>query len=113
MFVVDFSYPNGYDCCMIVLRQTETFSRWLSRLSDQIGRARILARLKRIQTTGNMGDVKPVGEGVSEIRIDTGPGYRLYFVRRENTVIFLLCGGDKSTQDRDISRARELAKTLE
>ncbi len=113
MFVVDFSYPNGYDCCMIVLRQTETFSRWLSRLSDQIGRARILARLKRIQTTGNMGDVKPVGEGVSEIRIDTGPGYRLYFVRRENTVIFLLCGSDKSTQDRDISRARELAKTME
>ena len=98
---------------MIVLRQTETFSRWLSRLSDKIGRARILARLKRIQTTGNMGDVKPVGEGISEIRIDTGPGYRLSFVRRENTVILLLCGGDKSTQDRDISRARELAKTME
>ena len=113
MFVVDFSYPNGYDCCMIVLRQTETFSRWLSRLSDQVGRARILARLKRIRTTGNMGDVKPVGEGISEIRIDTGPGYRLYFARRENTVILLLCEGDKSTQDRDISRAREMARTLE
>lgn len=98
---------------MIILRQTETFSRWLFRLSDQVGRARILARLKRIRTTGNMGDVKPVEEGISEIRIDTGPGYRLYFVRRENTVIFLLCGGDKSTHDRDISRARELAKTME
>ena len=62
---------------------------------------------------GNFGDVKPIGEGVSEIRIDTGPGYRLYFVRRENAVVLLLCGGDKSTQDRDIARARELAKTLE
>ena len=98
---------------MIILRQTETFSRWLFRLSDQVGRARILARLKRIRTTGNMGDVKPVGEGISEIRIDTGPGYRLYFVRRENMVIVLLCGGDKSTQDRDITRAKDLAKTLE
>jgi putative addiction module killer protein len=113
LFVVDFPYPYGYNYCMIVLRQTETFSRWLSRLTDQIGRARILARLKRIRTTGNMGDVKPVGEGISEIRVDMGPGYRLYFTRRENMVIFLLCGGDKSTQDRDISRARELAKTLE
>ncbi|MHB1286982.1 MAG: type II toxin-antitoxin system RelE/ParE family toxin [Leptospirales bacterium] len=70
------------------------------------------SRLDRI-AMGNFGDVKPVGEGVSEIRIDTGPGYRLYFVRQENTVILLLCGGDKSTQDRDISRAKELAKTLE
>lgn len=62
---------------------------------------------------GNIGDVKSVGEGVLEIRIDTGPGYRLYFVRRSESVIILLCGGDKSTQARDISRARELAKTLE
>ena len=97
---------------MIVLRQTETFSRWFSSLKDRSGRVRILSRMDRI-AMGNFGDVKSVGEGVLEIRIDTGPGYRLYFVRRAESVIFLLCGGDKSTQDRDISRARELAKTLE
>ena len=62
---------------------------------------------------GNIGDVKVVGEGILEIRIDTGPGYRLYFVRREKTVIFLLCGGDKSTQDRYIARAKDFAKILE
>ena len=97
---------------MIAVQQTETFAHWLSSLKDRAGLVRILSRLDRI-AMGNFGDVKPVGEGVSEIRIDTGPGYRLYFVRQENTVILLLCGGDKSTQDRDISRAKELAKTLE
>ena len=96
----------------MILRQTETFSRWLSSLKDRSGRIRILSRLDRI-AMGHFGDVKPIGEGISEIRIDAGPGYRLYFVCREHTVIFLLCGGDKSTQDRDIARARELAKTLE
>lgn len=98
---------------MIFIRQTETFSHWISRLTDQQGRARILARLKRIRNSGNMGDVKPVGDGLSEIRIDAGPGYRLYFLRQEKAVILLLCGGDKSTQDRDIARARELARSLE
>ena len=97
---------------MITLRQTETFSSWFSSLKDRSGRVRILSRLDRF-AMGNFGDVKAVGEGVSEIRIDTGPGYRLYFVRRENMVIVLLCGGDKSTQDRDIARAKDLAKTLE
>ena len=97
---------------MIILRQTETFSRWFSSLKDRSGRVRILSRLDRI-AMGNIGDVKAVGEGISEIRISTGPGYRLYFVRREKTVILLLCGGNKSTQDRDIARAKDLAKTLE
>ena len=97
---------------MIILRQTETFSRWFSSLKDRSGRVRILSRLDRI-AMGNFGDVKAVGEGISEIRINAGPGYRLYFVRREKTVILLLCGGDKSTQDRDITRAKDLAKTLE
>jgi len=73
---------------------------------------RLLSRLDRV-AMGNFGDIKLVGEGISEIPIDTGPGYRLYFVRQENTVILLLCGGDKSTQDRDISRAKELTQNLE
>lgn len=107
-----FSYPYRYDCCMILLRQTETFSRWLSSLKDRQVQARILSRLDRI-AMGNFGDAKSVGEGISEIRIDSGPGYRLYFVRRESAVVLLLCGGDKSTQDRDIARAKELVHTLE
>ena len=97
---------------MILLRQTETFSRWLSSLKDRQVQARILSRLDRI-AMGNFGDIKSVGEGISEIRIDSGPGYRLYFVRRESGVVLLLCGGDKSTQDRDILRAKELVHTLE
>lgn len=97
---------------MIILRQTETFARWLSSLRDRTARGRILSRLDRI-AMGNFGDIKPVGDGVSEVRIDTGPGYRLYFIRQENMVILLLCGGDKSTQDRDILRAKELAQNLE
>ena len=108
----DYLYSIEYNIFMITLRQTETFSRWFSSLKDRSGRVRILSRLDRF-AMGNFGDVKAVGEGVSEIRIDTGPGYRLYFVRRENMVIVLLCGGDKSTQDRDITRAKDLAKTLE
>ena len=97
---------------MITVLQTETFALWFSSLKDQSGRLRILSRLDRI-VTGNFGDIKSVGEGISEIRIDTGPGYRLYFIRQENTVILLLCGGDKSSQNRDILRAKDLAKKLE
>ena len=108
----DYLYSIEYNPFMITLRQTETFSRRFSSLKDRSGRVRILSRLDRI-AMGNFGDVKAVGEGVSEIRIDSGPGYRLYFVRREKAMIFLLCGGDKSTQDRDITRAKDLAKTLE
>ncbi len=97
---------------MITVLQTETFALWFSSLKDRSGRLRILSRLDRI-VTGNFGDIKSVGEGISEIRIDTGPGYRLYFIRQENTVILLLCGGDKSSQNRDILRAKDLAKKLE
>jgi putative addiction module killer protein len=97
---------------MIEIRQTEAFTDWLRRLKDQRGKAKILARIQRL-AFGHFGDVAPVGGGVSELRIHQSPGYRVYFVRRGEAVIVLLCGGDKDTQDRDIARAKELVKELE
>jgi putative addiction module killer protein len=96
---------------VIEIRETETFSRWFSALRDDRARARIDARLRRL-SLGNPGDVKPVGGGVSEMRIDYGPGYRVYFAARGRTLVILLAGGDKSTQDRDIATAQELAQQL-
>ncbi|NEP13027.1 MAG: type II toxin-antitoxin system RelE/ParE family toxin [Symploca sp. SIO2C1] len=82
------------------------FERWLDALRDRQARARIKKRLDRIGI-GNLGDFKPVGEGVMELRIDYGPGYRIYFAQSGATIILLLCGGDKSTQDQDILRAKQ------
>lgn len=96
---------------MIEIRQTETFSKWLSELRDRQARARIQTRIDRLQL-GLAGDVKPVGEGVSELRIDYGPGYRIYFVQRGRALIILLVGGDKRTQDTDIKKALKLARDL-
>jgi putative addiction module killer protein len=96
---------------MIEIRQTELFARWLAGLRDIRARARVQARIDLLET-GNPGDVKPVGGGISEMRIDYGPGYRVYFVHRGTTVVVLLAGGDKDTQDRDIATARELARGL-
>ena len=96
---------------MVDLRYTERFKHWVNRLGDRQARARILVRLERM-AMGNLGDVKPVGEGVSEARITYGPGYRLYFVRRGDTVIVLLCGGDKSSQTTDITTALKLAREI-
>jgi putative addiction module killer protein len=93
------------------IRQTEPFARWFAGLRDRRARMRINARIRRM-SIGNPGDVKPVGGGVSEMRIDYGPGYRVYFVQRGETLVVLLAGGDKSTQDRDIAVARRLAQTL-
>ena len=92
---------------MIEVRQTETYAAWFESLRDRQARARIDIRIRRL-SLGNPGDVKAVGEGVSELRIDYGPGYRVYFVRRGQTVVILLAGGDKRTQDRDIKTALEL-----
>jgi len=93
------------------VRQTETFSRWLNGLADHRARAKIAARIDRL-AQGNPGDVAPVGEGVSELRIHFGPGYRVYFVARGRALVILLCGGDKSSQAKDIKAAKQLARDL-
>jgi putative addiction module killer protein len=90
----------------------EEFQTWVDRLRDRTAQIQIAARLRRAEF-GHLGDCKPVGEGVSEMRVDTGPGYRLYFLKRGNVVIVMLAGGDKSSQRRDIRRAHRLAKDLE
>jgi putative addiction module killer protein len=93
------------------IASTETYTNWLDRLRDLRARARIQARVERL-AAGNPGDVKPVGEGVSELRIDYGPGYRVYYTERGNVLIVLLCGGDKRTQAVDIKTAKKLAGGL-
>ncbi len=96
---------------MIELRKTETFSQWLDGLRDIRARARIQTRIERL-AAGNAGDVKAVGAGVSELRIDYGPGYRVYFTKQGRTVVLLLAGGDKRSQANDIRIARRLADNL-
>ena len=96
---------------MLVIQRSSEFDAWLDRLADLRARARIVARVRRA-TLGNFGDTKPVGEGVSEMRIDVGPGYRIYFVRRGIEVYVLLVGGDKSAQKRDIEQAIAMARKL-
>lgn len=96
---------------MIEIRQTETYSEWFIALRDRQAKARIDIRVRRL-SMGNPGDVKPVGQGVSELRIDYGPGYRVYFIQQGETLIILLAGGDKRTQERDIKTALDLALDL-
>lgn len=93
---------------MITVLQTTEFAKWLKRLKDTAARARILVRIQRLALTGNYGGIKPVGNNVYEMRIDYGPGYRLYYAHRENEIILLLIGGNKSSQQRDIAKARKL-----
>lgn len=95
---------------MIEVRQLAAFVSWKEKLRDRAAVGRINVRITRL-TFGNFGDVRPVGEGVSELRIDFGPGYRVYFTQR-GAVVTLLCGGDKNSQERDIRRAKELAKEI-
>ena len=93
------------------VRQTAAFRRWFGRLRDMRAQAQIVRRIERAGA-GHLGDVKPLGDGLSEMRIHYGPGYRVYFTRRGDEIIILLCGGDKSSQDRDIAKAKEIAAAL-
>ncbi len=96
---------------MLEVQKTDEFDKWLSGLADQRAQAKIASRIERLGL-GNPGDAKPVGEGISEMRVPHGPGYRVYFKQTGKTVILLLCGGDKSTQEKDIKRAKEMAAEL-
>ena len=97
---------------MITVRETDNFKKWIRDLKDRNGQSIIIARIRRI-STGNFGDTKPVGGGISELRIDYGPGYRVYFTQLDQEIVILLCGGDKSTQSRDIEYAKRIAENLE
>ncbi len=97
---------------LIEVRKTDEFAKWLDGLRDLRARARVQARIERL-TLGNPGDVKPVGEGVSEMRVDYGPGYRVYFIKRGQKLIILLAGGSKGSQSKDIDLAKRLARGLE
>jgi putative addiction module killer protein len=103
---MDYTWP------MIEVRETPEFTRWLADLRDQRAVLHIVRRISRV-AAGNTGDAKSVGGSVSELRIDYGPGYRVYFTRRGQTLVILLCGGDKRTQSRDIRKAVEIADKLE
>lgn len=96
---------------MVEIRKTDHFARWIDSLHDIRARARILARIERL-TAGHPGDVKAVGEGVSEMRIDYGPGYRVYYKQLGRSIVILLAGGDKNTQGKDIKTALLLARNL-
>jgi len=96
---------------VIEIRQTDEYVAWFERLRDNMAKTRILIRIRRV-SLGNFGDVKSVGEGVSELRIDYGAGYRVYFIRKGETLVVLLGGGDKRTQPRDIQKAITLSKTV-
>lgn len=96
---------------MIEVRQTQEFSTWLRRLKDANAAARIVARMRRLEQ-GNPGDTKSVGKGILEMRVDYGPGYRIYYLHRGAQIVILLCGGDKRTQQQDIRQAQTLAETL-
>jgi putative addiction module killer protein len=97
---------------VVEVRQTEVFASWIRKMRDENARARIQIRIRRL-SLGNFGDVKPVGRGIGELRVDYGPGYRLYFRQRGETLVLLLAGGTKDTQDADIAKAKKLAAEWE
>ena len=96
---------------MLEVRQTNVYSEWFANLRDRTAKVRIDIRIRRL-SLGNPGDIKPVGEGVSELRVDHGPGYRVYFIQKADVYIVLLAGGDKSSQEKDIRNAKAIAREL-
>ena len=95
----------------MILRQTETYSKWFAKLRDTVAKSRILVRLRRL-SLGNVGEHRDLGDGVSELKFKFGPGYRIYYTEHSGEIVILLAGGDKSTQSKDIAKAKELAKNL-
>lgn len=93
---------------MVEIIKSDTFDRWLRTLRDSQAKARVEMRIRRL-SLGNPGDVQPIGDGLSEMRIDYGPGYRVYYMQKSKVVVLLLCGGDKKTQQKDIAKARKIA----
>jgi putative addiction module killer protein len=108
---LDFSYSIGYTINMITIRETEQSKAWMRALRDRQTKQIINARIRRI-SAGNFGDSKPIVDSVSELRIDYGPGFRVYFTQRGEELVVLLCGGDKPTQSRDIKAAKQIAGNL-
>ncbi len=106
--MVDMSTGDNYSWHMTEIIKTNAFDRWFDALRDVRAKAKVTARIRRL-SLGNPGDVKPIGEGLSEMRIDYGPGYRVYFMTKGPIIIVLLCGGDKGTQARDIEQAKTIA----
>ena len=98
--------------CMAVIKETEVFSSWMREMKDRFARSVINERIRRL-SLGNKGDSKYLGDGVTELRIDFGPGYRVYYAQVEKQIIILLCGGDKSKQTGDIKKAKEILSNLE
>ena len=96
---------------MKTVKQTQNYSKWYNKLKDTVAKSRIAVRIRRMQL-GNFGDAKPVGAGVFELRFDFGPGYRVYYMERNGEIVVLLAGGDKSTQQQDIEKAKQLAETI-
>ena len=97
---------------MYMIRQTDVFSKWLTKLKDIQAKVSILRQIERVRE-GNFGDYKSIGSNVSELRITTGPGYRIYYTKKDDEIVILLVGGDKSTQSKDIQKAKELVKELQ
>ena len=109
---LDILYPEGYNMGETTVRETYIFKKWMKSHKDKSTRLIINARIRRL-SLGNKGDTEPVGMGISELRIDYGPGYRVYYKQIKNEIIILLCGGDKSSQSRDIKKAKQIALKLE